>query len=104
MNKFLKIFFALTVSGIILSGCDSHSTRVRRLKIDREAYKLGEEHGEAVIVLQGDTTALCNRLLDVRTRESDLRHRFGDDTADSYISGFEDYIEEHDRALAEKLF
>lgn len=97
---------AVTAMCVLSASCGSDpatSLHQRRVRTDREAYKLGETHARAIIDLQPDTNAICDRLLDVRTRESDFRLRFGDTTADSYVTGFEDYLGQHDRALAKKI-
>ncbi len=94
----------IVILSLILGACSCSDERRHSVEIDREAYDLGAEHGKSVIDCLNDTVELCNRLLDVRTRETDFRNRFGNVTADSYVEGFENYIREHNRALAEELF
>ncbi len=102
----MRNIFILIVAVIMTSvsvGCGGTSWS-KQAKIDKEAYTLGETHARVVIDLFPDTAAICDRLLDVRTRESDFRKRFGNTTADSYVAGFEEYIREHDQSLASRLF
>lgn len=66
---------------------------------DPEAYALGEAHAQRLIDAEPDTAAMSSCLLDVRTRETDLRHRLGDAAADSYIEGFESYVRANDPSL-----
>ena len=86
---------------LVCAGCvRGNSSR------DAEAYSLGQEHGREFVeeAAAGDTAGMCNRLLDVRTRETDLRHRLGDVVADSYVDGFEAYVTDKDPHTASLIF
>ncbi|MCM1110606.1 MAG: hypothetical protein NC336_05320 [Clostridium sp.] len=106
--RHLPIAILLTAAALLCcgrSGNDSSGTaRYRVAPEDSVAFKLGEEHGRALIENSNDTSAIADGLLEIRARETDIRSRIRPSAADAYVAGFEQYIREHAPDLAAKLF
>lgn len=68
-----------------------------------EPYILGREHA---VRLHSDIsdTELCDELLDINARITNIRNRIGNEAAENYIAGLRDYLKENSDTLYMALF
>lgn len=88
----------------IMASCGGESGGVSRHVRDRKAYALGQEHGQKVVSVRADESALQDALLDVRARITNIHDRLGAQASADYERGFVDYIKANDDSLARVLF
>lgn len=62
-----------------------------------------DETGPNGILNCADSASTCLFLLETRVNADELRRDSGDDAADNYIAGFEDYIRKFDPELAAEI-
>lgn len=95
----LRHLFAALIMGAAICSCSSTPGS------PSSAAGRGKDDAEALIAANLKTEKELNSaLLAVKAREWELREQSGADIADAYISGFKEYLLEHNRPLAEKIF
>lgn len=111
MKKSLK-FYLLAVTAIFsastsITSCscstDGSSTHVSSRVMDKDAYRLGEQHAREAIDLSGNETALQEKLLDIRARITNIRYNLGAQSAADYERGFTRYIKANSDTLTQLL-
>ena len=101
-NIFRTMIFLAAVG--VMSSCGGDADGVSRHVRDRKAYALGQEHGQEVVGMRADESALQDALLDVRARMTNIHDRLGAQASADYERGFVDYIKANDDSLARILF
>lgn len=71
---------------------------------DSAAWNLGIVDGTALLDLRPDSSAMADKLLEVRGRETDFTTRLRPSAAKAYVDGFESAIRHSDPQLAKSLF
>lgn len=106
LTRYMTVTFAIALCYSMATkyaASPSVSTVSNTAINDTVAYHLGQEHAIDLIIISSDSTAVRSMLLDIRSRETSFRQKFGNDVADSYISGFEDMIDIRSDSLARIL-
>lgn len=108
------LFYCLLFLGLASCSCSSESdsgsadmetsSHAPVEKRDSAAYRLGEAHARRMLENATDTAAMGDALLDVRSRETDIRRRLRPSAADAYVAGFTDAVVRLNPALAEEIF
>lgn len=66
-------------------------------------YVNGRDRAEYFFDMCTDSASTCLFLLETRVNADELRRDSGDDAADNYLAGFEDYIRKFDPELAAEI-
>lgn len=66
-------------------------------------YVNGRDRAEYFFDTCTDSASTCLFLLETRVNADELRRDSGDDAADNYLAGFEDYIRKFDPELAAEI-
>ncbi len=100
----MRLLFIVGVCTSILAGCGVKETNNTPISDETQFYNLGRE--QAVILLQQckTTSAVRDKLIDIRAREYDIRTHNSDKAANAFINGFEVCLKESGDTLHSTLF
>ncbi|MCM1028717.1 MAG: hypothetical protein NC342_05895 [Pseudoflavonifractor sp.] len=96
----LALVVTFTARTLHLHSAQSTIAGSQKGEIDTAAWNLGVEHSLKFINECCDDDSRGLRLLEIRARESNIRHQMGEETADSYVKGFEEGLRENSDSLA----
>jgi len=88
------------ISSATIASCSCS----RESKDIAAAGELGQKHAAQLCDTVLSPHELHYRLLDIRSREWQMRSNGFDSAADNYIAAFETYIKEHNPTLADSIF
>lgn len=103
--KFTAILLsALAMSVMVSCGSKGSSESIHSNADTLDVnYVNGRERAERYFDNCADSASSCLFLLETRVNADELRRDSGDDAADNYIAGFEDYIRKFDPELAAEI-
>ena len=102
-------FTAILLSALAMSVLVSSAPRASSESLHSNAdtldvnYVNRRERAERYFDNCADSASTCLFLLETRVNADELRRDSGDDAADNYIAGFEDYIRKFDPELAAEI-
>lgn len=107
MRHLIHIATALLLSALAASCSGNSSTGNGGGTIseaDSAYYRMGRNDATLLLQQCRTTNDVRDRLLEIRARETDLRLRHGDPSAQAFIQGFTAAIKESGDTLAHTLF